>query len=132
MKANRGRKTLCVLLAACMSLAGMPAESNMPQSVTALDAASCVFHSTFESGTEQWTARGGNTVSVSASKAYAGSQSLYVSGRTSAWHGAGYSLDSSRFVAGNTYSFGVKVMQNAIAAEDFKLSLQYEADGEPQ
>lgn len=132
MKANRGRKTLGVLLAACMSLAGIPAESNMPQSVTALDAASCVFHSTFESGTEQWAARGSSTVSVSASKAYAGSQSLYVSGRTSAWHGAGYSLDSSRFAAGNTYSFGVKVMQNAIAAEDFKLSLQYEADGEPQ
>ncbi|MBE6861464.1 MAG: hypothetical protein E7497_00995 [Ruminococcus sp.] len=91
------------------------------------------FHSTYESGTDDWSARGDNTVAVSGSTSASGSKSLYVSGRTEAWNGAGYSLNSNAFIPGKSYSFSTMVMQNASASEDMKLSLQYnDSSGETQ
>ncbi|MDD5947352.1 MAG: polysaccharide deacetylase family protein [Oscillospiraceae bacterium] len=127
------KKTLGIVLAFCMTLTALPLSgSRVEENVHALDSAACMFHSTFESGTEQWSARGSSSVTATQKKAFAGSQSLYVSGRESAWNGAGYTLSSTQFTAGQAYSFGVTVMQNSIASEDFKLSLQCEVDGEAQ
>lgn len=127
------RKTLGIVLAFCMTLTAFPLSGSYgKEDVHALDSAACMFHSTFESGTEQWSARGSSTVTATQKKAFAGAQSLYVSGRASAWNGAGYTLASTQFAAGKAYCFGVAVMQNSIASEDFKLSLQCEIDGEAQ
>lgn len=127
------KKTLGVVLAFCMTLTALPLSGSYCQEeIHALDSAACMFHSTFESGTDQWSARGSSTVTTTQSKAFAGAQSLYVSGRADAWNGAGYVLDSAQFIADKAYSFGVTVMQNSIATEDFKLSLQCEIDGEAQ
>lgn len=127
------KKTFGIVLAFCMTLTALPLSgSYSKEDVHALDSAACMFHSTFENGTEQWAARGSSTVTASAKKSFAGAQSLYVSGRADAWNGAGYSLDATQFAAGEAYSFGVTVMQNSIASEDFKLSLQCDIDGEAQ
>ncbi len=91
------------------------------------------FHSTYESGTDSWSARGSNSAAVSGSASAKGSKSLFVSDRTETWNGAGYSLNKNAFVPGNSYSFSTMVMQNAAASEDMKLSLQYDdASGETQ
>lgn len=87
-------------------------------------------HSTFESGMDSWSARGENSVARDSKSYAAGKNSLYVSGRTEAWNGAGYTLDSFSFAPGTSYSFSAMVMQNAISSEDFKLSLQYDVNGE--
>ncbi len=87
----------------------------------------------FESGMDKWSARGDNSVARDSDSYAAGSNSLYVSDRTEAWNGAGYTLDAATFVPGNSYSFSTMVMQNEISSEDFKLSLQYDdASGETQ
>lgn len=88
------------------------------------------FHSTYESGNDSWTVRGDDSVETSGSAAYLGSKSLYVSGRTQSWNGAGYTLDTSVFRPGTAYSFSAMVMQDEIDSESFKLSLQYDLDGE--
>ncbi|MBR0486023.1 MAG: glycoside hydrolase family 11 protein [Oscillospiraceae bacterium] len=81
------------------------------------------FHSDFESGKDGWAGRG--DASVSASDGI-----LSVTGRTDSWHGASYSLNSSVFVPGNSYSFSVMAMQNQAVSEEFKLTLQYkDTDG---
>ncbi len=91
------------------------------------------FHSTFESGKDDWAVRGNNAVNVSKDSYAAGSSSLFVSDRAEAWNGAGYTLDASTFVPGATYSFSTMVMQNSTSSDDFKLSLQYDdASGETQ
>lgn len=88
------------------------------------------FYAPFESGTDSWTVRGDDSVQQSSAAAYLGSNSLYVSDRAQAWNGAGYTLSTSTFLPGSAYSFSVMVMQNEAASEDFKLSLQYDLDGE--
>ncbi len=93
------------------------------------DANGYYFHSTFESGKDSWEARGDATIAATGTAA-SGSKGLYVDGRTESWNGAAYTLNSSAFKAGNSYSFSTMVMQNAVASEDFKLSLQYTLDGE--
>ncbi len=91
------------------------------------------FHSTYESGTDNWSARGSNSVAVSSNASAAGSKSLYASDRTDAWNGAGYTLSSSVFKPGSSYSFSALAMQETESSVDFKLSLQYDdASGETQ
>ncbi len=97
------------------------------------DTSGCYFHSTFENGSDNWSSRGSAKVSDSSDSAFAGSKSLSVTGRTDAWNGAAYSLDSSVFQPGNTYSFGTMVRQNSGSAQDMVLSLQYDdASGKTQ
>ncbi len=88
------------------------------------------FHSTFESGNDSWSVRGDDSVVSTNAAACLGQKSLYVSGRTDSWNGAGYTLSTSTFVPGTAYSFSTMVMQNEINSESFKLSLQYDLDGE--
>jgi len=94
------------------------------------DANGYYFHSTFESGMDNWESRGGTSLAASGSTSAAGSKSLAVEGRTDTWNGAAYPLDLSTFKPGNSYSFSTMVMQNASSSDDFKLSLQYVVDGE--
>ncbi|MGN0585164.1 MAG: glycoside hydrolase family 11 protein, partial [Ruminococcus sp.] len=88
------------------------------------------FHDTFESSVGNWSARGDATTALSSSSAASGSKSLSVTGRTDSWNGAAYALDTAAFVPGNSYSFSVLAMQNSAASDNFKLSLQYDLDGE--
>lgn len=88
------------------------------------------FHSDFENGSDGWTERGDAANKTINSEFYAGSKSLSVTGRTDSWNGTSYSLDSSAFISGNAYSFSVFAMQNKTSSEDFKLTLQYNKDGE--
>lgn len=88
------------------------------------------FHSTFEKNTDGWSSRGDSTVTNSSAAAATGSMSLAVTGRTDTWNGAGYPLDTATFQPGSAYSFSVLAMQDAVASDDFKLSLQYDLNGE--
>ncbi|MDE6102365.1 MAG: glycoside hydrolase family 11 protein, partial [Ruminococcus sp.] len=88
------------------------------------------FHSDFESTVDSWGARGDASVKETSAETFAGNKSLGVTGRTDSWNGAARSLSTSVFVPGNSYSFSVAVMQNKTASEDFKLTLQYDKDGE--
>ncbi|SEH56190.1 arabinoxylan arabinofuranohydrolase [Ruminococcus flavefaciens] len=84
------------------------------------------FHHTFESSDESWTGRGSASVETSSSAKYAGSKSLYCTGRESSWNGASYALDSSMFTPGETYSFSVNAMTNQSGNTEFKFTLQYD------
>lgn len=88
------------------------------------------FHSTFESGTDDWDSRGGTTVEAVSQNAYKGSKCLSVTGRTDSWNGTARSLPVAAFVPGQSYSFSTMVMQNSVASEDFRLTLQYDLAGE--
>ena len=79
----------------------------------------------FDSSTGDWSGRGDASVSLDSKSYYDGSKSLLVSGRTDNWHGAAMALDSSKFKAGNTYSFSAAVMQPSTTEEDIQLTLQY-------
>ncbi|MCR5542072.1 MAG: glycoside hydrolase family 11 protein [Ruminococcus sp.] len=86
-----------------------------------------LYTGTFESGTDYWTGRGAASAVSSSSKAYEGSKSLYVSGRTSNWNGAELGLDSTYFKAGNAYSFSAMV--NPTESTTVQLSMQYDQSG---
>jgi len=83
------------------------------------------FNESFESGAGDWEGRGAAKVSKDTANYADGKSSLYVSGRTDNWNGAAIPLDSSAFVAGNTYSFGAAVMQNTESSTEMKMTLQY-------
>ena len=89
-----------------------------------------LFTSTFENGTDYWKSRGNANVSSSSAKAFAGSKSLYVSGRTSSWNGAAIDLDGTYFKAGTAYSFSTQVLQNSGRAATMQLTLQYDQNGQ--
>ena len=83
------------------------------------------FHDTFESGADSWTGRGAASVTSSSDKAYEGSKSIYVDGRTSAWNGGSKVLGSD-FAAGKSYSFSANVLFDKGGSEDtFFLKIQY-------
>lgn len=94
------------------------------------DANGNYFKSTFESSSDNWDGRGDAAVKTDSSNYYAGSKSLFVSGRTDNWHGASISLDPDAFVGGNTYSFSTAVLQKSGSAVDMQLTLQYSLNGE--
>ncbi|MBR3629354.1 MAG: endo-1,4-beta-xylanase, partial [Oscillospiraceae bacterium] len=86
----------------------------------------------FENGAGGFTGRGAATAEVSSKEHFSGSNSLYVSGRTAEWNGAGTNLNTRIFKAGETYSFSTNVQYTGGEDVDtFYLSLQYKgADGE--
>ena len=86
-----------------------------------------LFTSTFENGTDYWAGRGSAKVSSSSSKAYAGSKSLYVTGRQNNWNGAAIELDKNYFKAGSTYAFSAEVQPST--STTVQLSLQYDQNG---
>ena len=84
------------------------------------------FHCGFEGSTDSFTGRGSAKVATSTNTASAGSSSLYVSGRESAWNGASYSLNSSVFKAGTAYSFSAMVyFSEGDATDKFHFTMQY-------
>lgn len=87
------------------------------------------FRSTFEDGTDGWGPRGDSTVETTGSAAAEGSKAILVSGRHEAWNGVGHDLSASTYVPGTAYSFSVMAMQDEEDSADFKLTLQYDADG---
>ena len=89
------------------------------------------FKSSFDSGKDGWGARGTASVAQDTSNYCEGSGSLAVTGRDQDWCGAGYALDTSSFVPGNSYSFYTAVMQNTSSSQAFKMSLEYvDSDGQ--
>nr|MCR4644978.1 endo-1,4-beta-xylanase [Oscillospiraceae bacterium] len=86
----------------------------------------------FESGLSSFTGRGDASAEQSSSQKVSGSKSMYVSGRTAVWNGAGVNLNSRIFKAGESFSFSANVMYpTGEAADSFYLSLQYTgSDGE--
>ena len=87
------------------------------------------FTSTFESGDNDWAARGDASVTVDSSNYYDGKKSLYVSDRSQEWNGAAIKLDSNAFVPGQTYSFSTGVLQKSGKTVTMQLSLQ-QGDGD--
>ena len=104
-------------------------EEEQQTTKTEVDADGYWYHSTFESGTDSWSGRGAASVETSGDTKFAGSKSLYVSGRTNSWNGASLSL-GSEFKAGETYSFSTNACYTSGSSDtqEFKLSLQY-SDG---
>ncbi len=106
------------------------AEWNAP-TIVEPDADGYYLHDTFESGTDNWSARGGCTAATSSDVKYKGSKSLSLSGRSATWHGAQKTLSTGTFVPGNSYAFSA-CFTNVSGADptEFKLTLQYEINGE--
>ncbi|WP_207640572.1 glycoside hydrolase family 11 protein, partial [Ruminococcus albus] len=86
-----------------------------------------LYSATFENGTNYWSGRGSASVASSSSKAYEGSKSLYVSGRTDNWNGGEVEVNTSTFKPGNSYSFSAMV--NPAESTTVQLSMQYDQNG---
>jgi len=86
-----------------------------------------LYSATFEKGTNYWSGRGSASVASSSSKAYEGSKSLYVSGRTDNWNGGEVEINTSTFKPGSTYSFSAMV--NPTESTTVQLSMQYDQNG---
>ena len=92
------------------------------------------FNDPFEGDTCSWQGRGAASVQTSGRTAYVGSESLLVSGRTSAWNGAYKELNSKAFEPGKEYSFSVNINYfDGPATDTFCLKLEYtDSSGETQ
>ena len=114
------------IAASCMAF-GMPVTT-----ASAAGSGSYLFHDTFESGKDDWSARGGCTAATSSAAHYQGSGALSLTGREAAWNGGQKALDPSVFRAGKSYAFSACFMTTRGAGTtEFKLTLQYSLDGEP-
>lgn len=141
MHTKRLRAALTALLCAVSATAAVPAMetsaalSGSPGTSLSIrdgeptvDADGYWMNEDFENGTGDFTGRGAATVAVSATEAYSGTSSLFVSGRTAEWNGASIVLPPAVFQAGETYSFSANVKYTAGKEGDrFYLSLQYTA-----
>ena len=87
------------------------------------------YNDTFESGAGKWTSRGSAKLDISSSAKHAGSKSMSVTGRTDSWNGACMDLDTTTFKPGESFSFSTYMMQDSVASDNFKLSLEYTLDG---
>ena len=88
--------------------------------------------SDFESGSDGWEARGSSNVKTTDKAAHNGTDSLLVSGRQEAWNGVGRSLRVNTYAPGKAFSFSVYAMQETNDTETFKLTLQYNANGQTE
>ena len=119
---RKAKAVLAGMMAGAMAVSAMSADTF----TQAADNNGYYLHDTFESGTDDWEGRGGASVSAGGS-AYAGIGALTVSDRSSAWHGAQKSLDSTVFKSGANYGFSAAVSGSG----NMMLSLQYkDASGE--
>ena len=86
----------------------------------------------FESDTDGFAARGGETTTRTTADAYEGQYSLLIRNRSDAWNGAAVSLDAT-WISGESYAFSCAVKQNSGAPVTMQLSLQYDdASGSTQ
>lgn len=93
--------------------------------------AASYFSDDFDSGEGGWRGRGSASVKLSKDEHKNGSGSLFVSGRTDTWEGAETDLDPDIYKPGSTYGFEVSAMHKVGSDISFKLTLQYNKDGEP-
>lgn len=123
---NKFLKKLSIFPAAAIAISAIPAVGSTPVSAATLLSAE------FETTNDSFTGRGGASVAWGSDQAYTENCSLFVSERTSAWHGA--SRDASSFMkAGNTYKISAAVYQESGEAVEMKYSLQYkDSSGETQ
>ena len=86
--------------------------------------AATLLSAAFETTNDSFSGRGGAKAAWTSDQSYEENCSLFVSGRTSAWHGA--QRDASSFlVAGETYEFSAAVYQESGTDAEMKFSLQY-------
>ena len=123
----RNKKHMIIILSSALLISAF---SSVTQYESAVNAEDYLFYSSFESGNDEWTARGSAKVEESTKAYFKGKQSLFISDRTSSWHGASYSLDSSDFKSGSAYSFDAMVMQDSGKSEEIVLKLQYKDSSE--
>ncbi|SEK69306.1 alpha/beta hydrolase-fold protein [Ruminococcus albus] len=126
-----GKKLLSVLSSATLAASCLALVPTAPAlTVEAAGTSSYIFHDTFESGTDDWSARGGCKAAVSSDAKYMGSRSLFISGRTASWNGGQKSLSTTTFVPGKSYAFSA-CFTNLTGSDptEFKLTLQYSLNG---
>lgn len=86
--------------------------------------------SDFESGKDGWEARGSSKIETTDKAAHNGTKSLLVSGRQDAWNGVGRSLRANTYTPGKAFSLSAYAMQKTNETETFKLTLQYNVNGQ--
>ena len=85
------------------------------------------FQCGFEGSTDDFSGRGSAKIASSSNTSYVGNNSLYVSGRESAWNGASYTLNPRAFEAGKSYSFSANVCYlEGDSTDKFHFTLQYD------
>lgn len=84
-----------------------------------------------DNSVDSWMGRGAASIDVG-NTGYDGTKGLSVTGRTANWNGASRTLSTATFVPGKAYSFSALVMQDSIASEDFKITLQYRGSGDSE
>lgn len=104
-----------------------------PPSSDVTPSGSELIRETFESGVGKFSGRGSASVASSSDAKFAGSKSLYVSGREASWNGAVMDVPST-VKSGSAYSFSVNVMcPTANKKNLFYLTLSYkDSSGETQ
>ncbi len=114
------KKVLAISLIAGMTIGYIPV--NMPDvSAETVE----IFNDTFEEGYDGWAARGDDvSISVTGDESHSGGKSLYVSGRTVQWHGAGCAK-IRELRAGQTYDLSAWVLHNGSNTEQFNLQMLY-------
>ena len=84
-----------------------------------------IFSDTFEEGYDGWSARGDASITVTNEASHSGDKSLYVSGRTVTWHGAGCAK-IRELRAGQKYDLSAWVMhENEGKTEKMNLQMLY-------
>lgn len=84
------------------------------------------FNSTFESGEDGWSSRGGASLQSVGDAAYQGESALFVDERTASWNGMMKKLPATHFQKGETYSFSAEVMQDTgRIREHMMMKLEY-------
>ncbi len=94
------------------------------------DANGYYFNEGFESGAGDFEGRAGASVATNTSAYAEGKSSLKITDRSQDYTGATIPLDSNAFIAGKSYSFNAAVMQDQESSTSFKMSLQYNLNGE--
>ena len=117
------RKLTSGTLSAVMALSPIACASG----TLSADAANAIISSEFDSGRDNWSARGNTTLSNNSQSYYSGTGSLMVSGRMEKWNGAQLSLPQLR--PGGTYSFSAAVMHKNGSDISIKMTLQYQNGG---
>lgn len=126
------------------SVSEPPATSSAPESSSSAPVASSSepepygpnlhTNSGFEASADYWYLTGGGSVARSTTYAHTGTYSLYNTGRTATWNGAGTNLVSNGFVTaplvqGGTYLIQVWVRLEGLASATVALSGSFMCDG---
>ncbi len=88
-----------------------------------------ILRSDFENGLSGWQGRGSVSISATTDEASNGITSAFVINRTAAWNGISYPLSSKRCPAGTHISVQAKIMQKTGSPVRFKMTMQYDNDG---